>query len=169
LWLFALIRRLKKVSYQSLMESAETLFAIASTWILPGWLLLLFAPSWKYTGRIVFYFFIGVLAIAYALLLLSDLSSFDPEAGSTLANISKAFGDPRVALIGWIHYLAFDMLAGLVIALDARRVGVNRFLMALPLFLTLMTGPFGLLVYMVIRFFYTRNLSIPLWDGSDEA
>jgi len=144
------------------MDAAETIFAIASTWILPGWLLLLFAPSWKYTGRIVFYLFIGVLAIAYAWLLLSDISSFDPEAGSTLANISEAFGDPRVALIGWIHYLAFDMLAGLVIALDARRIGVNRFLMALPLFLTLMAGPFGLLVYMLIRFSYTRDLGIPL-------
>lgn len=151
------------------LDSAETIFAIASTWILPGWLLLLFAPSWRYTGKIVFYLFIGVLALAYAWLLLSDIHSFDPEAGSTLANISEAFGDPRVALIGWIHYLAFDMLAGLVIALDARRVGVNRFLMVLPLFLTLMTGPFGLLVYMVIRFGYTRSLGIPLQGGSDKA
>ena len=33
----------------------ETLFTIANTWILPGWLLLLIAPSWKYTGKIVFY------------------------------------------------------------------------------------------------------------------
>ena len=151
------------------MESLDTVFAIANTWILPGWLLLLFAPSWKYTGRIVFYLFIGALAIAYAWLLLTDIGSFDPEAGSTLANISKAFGDPRVALIGWVHYLAFDMLAGLVIALDARRVGVNRFLMAVPLFLTLMTGPFGLLVYVLVRFAYTRSLRIPLQDGSDKT
>ena len=150
------------------MESAETIFAIASTWILPGWLLLLFAPSWKYTGKIVFYLFIGILAIAYTWLLLSDISSFDPEAGSTLANISKAFADPRVALLGWIHYLAFDMLAGLVITLDARRVGINRFLMAIPLFLTLMAGPFGLLVYVLIRYYYTRNLSVPLQGGSRE-
>ena len=97
------------------MESAETIFAIANTWILPGWLLLLFAPAWKYTGKIVFYVIIAVLAITYAWLLLSDIGSFDPEAGSTLANISNAFADPRVALIGWIHYLAFDMLAGLLL------------------------------------------------------
>jgi hypothetical protein len=150
------------------MEAVETIFAIANAWILPGWLLLLFAPSWKYTGSIVFYLIIVVLAIAYAWLLLTDIGSFDPEAGSTLANISEVFGDPRVTLIGWIHYLAFDMLAGLVIALDARRVGVNRFLMALPLFLTLMTGPLGLLVYAVIRFFYMRTLNVPLLGGSDK-
>ena len=146
------------------MDTSETIFAIVNVWILPGWLLLLFAPSWKLTGKIVFYLIIGALAITYAWLLLSDISSFDPEAGSTLANISEAFGDPRVALIGWIHYLAFDMLAGLVIALDARRIGVNRFLMALPLFLMLMTGPFGLLVYLLIRVFHTRSLGLPLKD-----
>jgi len=151
------------------MESAETIFAIANTWILPGWLLLLFAPAWKYTGKIVFYVIIAVLAITYAWLLLSDIGSFDPEAGSTLANISKAFANPRVALIGWIHYLAFDMLAGLLIAVDARRVGVNRILMALPLFLTLMTGPFGLLIYILIRFAYTRKPGLLLLEVSDES
>ena len=102
-------------------------------------------------------------------MLLSDLGSFDPEAGSTLANISEAFINPRVALIGWIHYLAFDLLAGLVIALDARRVGINRILMALPLFFTLMTGPFGFLVYLLIRFTYTRRLDLPLHQPSDES
>ncbi len=151
------------------MGSAETLFAIANTWVLPGWLLLLFVPSWKYTGKIVFYLIIGALALTYAWLLLSDIGSFDPEAGSTLEKLAKTFSDPKVALVGWIHYLAFDLFAGLVIALDARRVGVNRFLMVLPLFLTLMTGPFGLLIYMVIRFFYTRSLGIPLQDGTDKS
>ena len=146
----------------------ETLFALASAWILPGWLLLLFAPSWKYTGRIVFYAIIMVLALAYAWLFLSDIGSFDPEAGSTLAGISNAFGSPRVALIGWIHYLAFDMLAGLVIALDARRVGINSILMVVPLFFTLMAGPFGLLIYVVIRVAYARRLDLPLLGASDK-
>lgn len=140
----------------------ETVFSIANIWILPGWLLLLFAPSWKYSGKIVFYLIILALAIAYAILLFGDLKSFDPEAGSSLAALSEAFGTPRAALIGWIHYLAFDLFAGLIIALDARRVGVNRFLMIVPLFFTLMTGPVGLLVYVLIRFGYTRKLDFPV-------
>jgi hypothetical protein len=148
------------------MGSAETLFAIANTWVLPGWLLLLFVPSWKYTAKIVFYLLIGALALTYAWLLLSDIGNFDPEAGSTLEKLANTFSDPKVALVGWIHYLAFDLFAGLVIALDARRVGVNRILMAVPLFLTLMTGPFGLLVYTLIRLGYTRRLEVPLDDGS---
>ena len=140
----------------------ETLFSIANTWILPGWLLLLFAPSWKYTGRIVFYLIILVLAVTYAVLLFGDLGSFDPEAGSSLAGLTEAFSGPKAALIGWIHYLAFDLFAALIIAKDARRVGVNRFLMVVPLFFTLMTGPVGLLLYTLIRYGYTRKFQIPL-------
>lgn len=145
----------------------ETLFTIANTWILPGWLLLLIAPSWKYTGKIVFYLIILALAITYTILLFGDLGSFDLEAGSSLAGLTKAFGTPKAVLIGWIHYLAFDLFAALVIALDARRVGVNRFLMVIPLFFTLMTGPFGLLLYALIRFGYTRKFNIPFEQTDD--
>ena len=42
-------------------------------------------------------------------------------------------------------------------------------LMVLPLLLTLMSGPFGLLVYILIRISYTRSLGIPLQDGSEES
>lgn len=144
--------------------SFETIFSIANAWILPGWLLLLFAPSWKYTGKMVYYLIILALAITYAVLLFGDLGSFDPEAGSSLEALANAFGSPRVILIGWIHYLAFDLFAGLIIARDARRIGLNRFLMIVPLFFTLMTGPFGLLVYSLIRIAHTRKLDIPFED-----
>jgi len=147
----------------------ETLFSIANTWILPGWLLLLFAPSWKYTGRIVFYLIILVLAVTYAVLLFGDLGSFDPEAGSSLAGLTEAFSGPKPALIGWIHYLAFDLFAALVIAKDARRIGVNRFLMVVPLFFTLMTGPVGLLLYTLIRYGYTRKLQIPFEEEAVDS
>jgi len=147
----------------------ETIFTIANTWILPGWLLLLFAPSWKYTGRIVFYLIILVLAVTYAVLLFGDLGSFDLEAGSSLAGLTQAFSGPWAALIGWIHYLAFDLFAALVIAKDARRVGVNRFLMVVPLFFTLMTGPFGLLLYALIRYGYTRKFQIPFEEEAVDS
>jgi hypothetical protein len=144
------------------MLSLDTTFAIANIWILPGWLLLAAAPGWKYTSRIVYYLIIFVLAVSYASLLLGDITQFDPEAGSSLENLTAMFSDPKVALVGWIHYLAFDLLAGLVIAIDGKRVGVHRLLMLIPLFLTLMTGPFGLLIYTLIRFIYVRRAEVPL-------
>ena len=144
------------------MLSLETTFAIANAWVLPGWLLLIFARSWKYTSRLIFYAIIFVLAITYSWFLLSDISQFDPEAGSSLANIARTFGDPRVALIGWIHYLAFDMLAGLIIAMDGKNLRIHPVLMFVPLFFTLMAGPFGLLVYSIIRYFYVGKAAVPM-------
>ncbi len=144
------------------MLSLETTFAIVNAWVLPGWLLLVFARSWKYTTRLIYYAIIFVLAVTYSWLLLSDISQFDPEAGSTLANITDAFGDPRVALIGWIHYLAFDMLAGLMITMDGRRLRIHPALMFIPLFFTLMAGPFGILIYTVLRYIHVRNAEVPL-------
>ncbi len=146
------------------MLSLETTFTIANAWVLPGWLLLLFARSWKYTNLLIYHLIIVVLAITYAWMLLSDISSFDPEAGSSLSNIALAFGNERVALLGWIHYLAFDMLAGLVIATDGKKIGIHPALMFIPLFFTLMTGPFGLLIYTVIRFLYKKQAGVPLGE-----
>ena len=146
------------------MLSLETTFAIANAWILPGWLLLVFARSWKYTPLLIYYLIITVLAITYAWMLLTDISSFDPEAGSSLSNLALTFGNERVALLGWIHYLAFDMLAGLMIATDGRKTGIHPALMFIPLFFTLMTGPFGLLIYTVIRYFYKGRAGVPLVD-----
>ncbi len=144
------------------MLSLETIFAVVNAWILPGWLLLVFARSWKYTSRLIYYLIILLLAATYAWMLLSDITTFDPEAGSSLSNLTTAFGNERVVLIGWIHYLAFDMLAGLMIAMDGRRIGIHPVLMVLPLFFTLMAGPFGLLIYTVIRYFYTKRAGVPL-------
>lgn len=148
------------------MLSLETIFSIVNIWVLPGWLLLVFARSWKYTPRLIYYLIIIVLAVTYAWMFLSDISSFDPEAGSSLSNLTNTFSDERVVLIGWIHYLAFDMLAGLIITMDGRRIGIHPGLMFIPLFFTLMAGPFGLLIYTVIRFIYTRKPGVPLEDQS---
>ncbi|MEJ2004006.1 MAG: ABA4-like family protein, partial [Cyclobacteriaceae bacterium] len=125
-------------------------------------LLLVFARSWKYSGRLVFYLVILVLAVTYTWLLFADITSFDPEAGSSLSNIARSFGNERVALLGWIHYLAFDLLAGLLISMDGRRLGIHPALMFIPLFFTLMAGPFGILLYTVIRYFYTGRAEVPL-------
>lgn len=54
-------------------------------------------------------------------------------------------------VLGWTHYLAFDLFAGLWIARDADRRGVSR-LGQLPfLFATLMAGPIGLISWLSSR------------------
>jgi hypothetical protein len=59
---------------------------------------------------------------------------------------------------GWIHYLIFDLFVGAWEARDARRRGVPHLLLVPCLLFTLMIGPVGLLLYVVVRFFSKRLL-----------
>jgi len=146
------------------MTFLETIFTVVNIWVLPGWLLLILARSWKYTSIIVCYLVVLVMAVTYTVLFFSNINTFDPEAGSSLNNLTQAFGNPQATLLGWVHYLAFDMLAGLVVAMDGRKLGINPVLMVIPLFFTLMTGPFGLLIYLIIRLIKVRRPGVPLID-----
>jgi hypothetical protein len=72
---------------------------------------------------------------------------------STLAGVSALFANPWLLLAGWLHYLAFDLLIGTWEARDSVARGVPRWLLIPCLFLTLMFGPMGWLLYMAIRTF----------------
>jgi cytochrome bd-type quinol oxidase subunit 2 len=61
------------------------------------------------------------------------------------------FGSPGGATIGWIHYLAFDLFVGTWIARNADQHNIARWLQVPILFLTLMAGPIGLLLYLLLR------------------
>lgn len=54
-------------------------------------------------------------------------------------------------MIGWTHYLAFDLFIGQWIAKDADHKGFSRVTQAPILLLTLLAGPMGLLIWLLIR------------------
>ena len=56
------------------------------------------------------------------------------------------FTSPHAVLAGWIHYLAFDLFVGAWEVRDARRHGLSHWMVVPCLALTLMLGPFGLLI-----------------------
>jgi hypothetical protein len=54
-------------------------------------------------------------------------------------------------VVGWTHYLAFDLFVGLWIARDADAKGFSRLVQAPILLLTFLAGPFGLVLWLAIR------------------
>ena len=54
-------------------------------------------------------------------------------------------------VIGWTHYLAFDLFTGLWIARDADAKQFSRVLQAPFLLATFIAGPVGLLSWLVAR------------------
>ena len=139
------------------MTSAR-LFEIVSTLVLPGWLLLVFAPRWRFTQPVAAVALPLTLAITYVTLLVQHWGESAGGFGS-LAEVSQLFANPNVLLAGWIHYLAFDLFIGAWEVRDAHQHQVPHGLVIPCLLLTFLFGPAGMLLYFLIRYALRRQLT----------
>ena len=133
----------------------ETVYTIINLAVLPAWLLLALAPGAAVTRLVVHSgLYPLVLGIFYIVTLTMNMFlGMGAEGGSfnTAAGVSQLFSHPLGILVGWSHYLVFDLFVGAWEARDARRRGVAHWMLLPCLFFTLMFGPVGLLLYLVLR------------------
>ena len=137
--------------------SLASIFSVANTTAALGWLLLIFAPRWRITERLVLS---GALALGFAVLYSGLIVAHfgESEGGfSSLDEVVKLFRQPAMVLTGWVHYLAFDLFVGAWEARDARRRGVPHLALVPCLLLTFMFGPVGLLAYSGVRVLLGRG------------
>ena len=138
----------------------DFLFSLANPIAMLGWTLLVLAPRWFLTRRVVLSGALPLaLAGAYALLIGSHyLGPHATEGGfSSLPEVAALFRSPWALLAGWVHYLCFDLSIGIWESLDARRRGVPHLLLVPCLLLTFLFGPVGLLLYALVRRFYSNE------------
>jgi hypothetical protein len=139
----------------------ETIFLICNNGVLPAWLLLALAPNWSWTQKIVHQLWIPVLLGSVYLGVLVT-SPATPSGGgfSSLEGVMTSFTSPHFALVGWVHYLAFDLFVGAWEVRDAKRRAIPHLFVVPCLVMTLMLGPIGLLAYLCLRFAMKRELSL---------
>ncbi len=135
----------------------ERIFSLAGAVVLPCWVLLLFAPRWRWTQRLATFVAPLLIAGVYAWLLLAHAT---PKGGGfqTLAQVSVLFSSPYALLAGWIHYLAFDLFTGAWEARDAARLGISRWIVAPCLLLTFLLGPLGLALYLLLKLALRKSM-----------
>jgi hypothetical protein len=146
--------------------SLESLFLLVNLLPLPFWFLMIFFPHWRGTqrvmrGRVV----LMPLLAAYAVLLIlqrSDLAALitTPEP-PTLTRLAEVLSRQEWALLAWIHFLAFDLFVGRWEYRDSRERQISAWMMGPVLFLTLLFGPLGLLVYLLVRALFRRRIAQP--------
>jgi len=131
----------------------ETIFSLSSLLVMPFWLLMIALPTWGWTRRIMASPLVAALpALLYAALVLPQIGPiFAAVSSPTLAGLMALLATPEGATIAWVHFLAFDLLVGRWAYLDSRERGVSPWLMAPVLFLVLMLGPIGFLLYLAVR------------------
>ncbi len=135
----------------------DQLFSIANTYALIGWLLLFFAPRWKWTSRIIYGAIITVVSAAYVFLLLTITSNFNFSDFASLSGVVDLFKSPRAVLVGWLHYIAFDIFVGHWVCMNAQKHGIHHLLVVPCIFFCLMLGPTGLLMYLLLRWGWTKR------------
>jgi len=122
-------------------------FGIANLATMVCWVALIFLPRWPWLIAALRFGVIGVLGVVYAALFFTFASGAQGASFSSLAGVAAFMSVPPLLLAGWIHYLAFDLFVGTVIAekSDARRL--SRIIQAPILFATFMLGPLGYVLH----------------------
>jgi len=129
----------------------ELFFSIASSLAMIGWLILLLLPRrWRWLNWIPSLVIPAILSIGY-ILLISRYFFFTEGGFDTLANVQLLFTSPALALAGWVHFLAFDLLIGAYIAKKSDQLGLSRLIQAPILLSTFMFGPFGYLLFLITK------------------
>jgi hypothetical protein len=133
--------------------SMDTVFSLSSLTSIPFWLLMILAPRWIWTRKILGSpFVILPAAILYIVLVFPNIiSSFPTLTNPKLETIQALLGSSAGATITWVHFLAFDLFVGRWAYLDSLERNIHPLLMAPILFLILMFGPLGFALYLGAR------------------
>jgi hypothetical protein len=142
----------------------DALFQISGPLALTGWAALAFSPLSPRTAQILAGWFIPMIfSLGYVGLILAHWTDA-PGGFTSLPDVMMLFTDANIALAGWVHYLAFDMLIGAWIVRTARDEGISHLLVLPCLALTFLFGPAGFLTFNTLR--NSRNLTVPFASGS---
>jgi Domain of unknown function (DUF4281) len=124
-------------------------FSVVNPLALVGWVLLVGFPRRPWAillaGRVLPMLLAGI----YVAIILSCWWHA-PGGFSSLVAVAELFSNEWLLLAGWVHYLAFDLLIGSWLVLDARQREIPHLWLVPVLFLTFMFGPAGWLAYQML-------------------
>jgi hypothetical protein len=136
----------------------DQLFGVTNLGALAGWAVLLLGPRrWLSAVR---YAVVGFLCAVYVLLFAGLMSGLldpvrdGPEPSMldySVRGLRALFASDGGIVVGWTHYLAFDLFVGCWIAEKADARGVGRVAQAPVLLLTFLAGPLGLLTWYLVQ------------------
>jgi hypothetical protein len=137
---------------------SETTFQ-ASRWLARiGWLILvlsLFREETRPWAWPAAQFVVPALfCLGYILMVVTGRRGFEKYGLPTffsLEGIGYLYTNTRALAASWLHFLALDLFAGAWMVQDGLARGMSCWLVLLCLPFTLMLGPVGLLLYIILR------------------
>ena len=142
--------------------SLNTIYIVSSALALIGWIVLLVSSltAGKISDTVV-RLVPALLSMIYLVLLIT-LLPFEGGSLKSLTDITSLFNRPECALVGWVHYLAFDLFVGSWQVQTARRQQIPKMALIPTLLLTMLVGPVGLLFFLLAHHVYKgRAVIVP--------
>ena len=146
--------------------SIDMLYYWVNLGVLPFWLILIFFPTSNLCRYFVTSIFpIFILSGTYIFLLYkSYLNSYDFNSNFSLYmgidDTTDLFSNKNFLMMFWIHFISINLFTGGWIVKDSQKFVINKFLISIPLIITYLIGPLGLLTYWLLRIFYAKNISL---------
>jgi hypothetical protein len=137
--------------------SPDKIFSLCSSLAMAGWIILIFLPFWFHSDKFILGIIIALLSIVYAWLVIDSFRVDDVKKFGSLQGVMELFDNPVMVTAGWVHYLAFDLLAGIFIKRNGIKHNISHWLLAPCMLLAFMFGPVGILLYLLIRFIKTKQ------------
>lgn len=138
------------------MKNLSWLYKVSMFIALIGWMILIGFPTANFTDFFITLVIVSLLCSIYAYLLFfqkTPKGELYPKGNfKDFQGIVNFFKNPKVVLIGWVHFLAFDLMVGLYIKNDALANDFSFWWVVPSLILTILFGPLGLLSYFLLRF-----------------
>jgi len=136
----------------------SNVFSLATYIAMPMWVLLIFLPNWKITRFLIDFKVVPmVLSFIYAIYIFIFLQEGGGLDFGSLNSVMDLFTLEQAVLAGWVHYLAFDLLVGMWMINQNKKLGIHPLLMAPCLIATFMLGPIGFLAFMLIKIFKNKQ------------
>lgn len=133
----------------------ELLYTVVNASVIPAWVLLAFFPQATITNKLVkSYAWHIALAIFYSIFIFGGMqenASIEGAGMGSLEQLRIGFLNDKILLAAWVHYLVFDLFVGVWIVKESEKRSMNKWIVAPMLFLTLMLGPVGFLVFQVYK------------------
>jgi hypothetical protein len=144
------------------MMTTAQLFDLFNLLAMLAWIPLFLSPKfklriWVLKSKIVPVF----LAISYLIFFLGFMFAANenpPALDFSFEGIKMLFTKDEAILVGWLHYLAFDMMVGIYEAEDAIKRKMPQLLLLPCLVFTFMLGPIGWLMYWGLSKMYPYKL-----------
>ncbi|BCS35337.1 hypothetical protein TBR22_A45640 [Luteitalea sp. TBR-22] len=130
-----------------------TPFELSNVVVLPFWALMILAPLWSVTRRLIGSpWIVAPPALIYLATLVPVASIVLPAVVNPVpAEIAALLGTPTGTALAWAHFVAFDLFVGRWIYCDSRSRLYSPWWVSPVLVLTLLVGPVGLLLYLSVR------------------